>query len=265
MSGKWRIHSTAIIDGSAEIAEDVVIGPFCCIGENVRIGAGTVLSARVDIVRDTIIGSNCQIHSGSVIGGPPQDRKYKGEQSYVVIGDNNILREYVTIHRATGEGKSTVVGSGNMIMAYAHVGHNCTIGNEITIASYAGISGHVVIEDNANVGGICGFHQGSRIGRLAMIGGMSGVVRDIPPFMLASGPRAQVYGINVVGLRRAGVAKQVREELNAAYRLLYRSNLNETQALDAIESDIPSSPQLDYLVEFIRYRRDNGNGGRSFS
>jgi len=264
MNGKWRIHSTAIIDSTAEIAEDVEIGPFCCVGENVKIGAGTVLFSRVDIVRNTTIGSNCQIHSGAVIGGPPQDRKYKGEKSFVTIGNGNILREYVTIHCATGENSVTSVGDENMIMAYAHIGHNCSIGNRINIASYAGISGHVAIEDNANIGGICGLHQGCRIGRLAMVGGMSGVVQDIPPFMLASGPRAQVYGINVVGLRKGGVVAKVRDELNKAYRLLYRSNLNETQALDAIENDIPSSPERDYLLAFIRNRRDNGHKGRSF-
>lgn len=263
MSGNGRIHSTAIIDETAQIADDVEIGPFCYIGANVKIGAGTVLLSRVDIVRNTTIGKNCQIHSGAVIGGPPQDRKYQGEESYVVIGDSNILREYVTIHCATGEGEATRVGDRNMIMAYAHIGHNCNIGNMINIASYAGISGHVVVEDGVNIGGICGLHQKCRIGKLAMVGGMSGIVQDIPPFMLASGLRAQVYGINVVGLRKAGIASKVRDELSKAFRLLYRSNLNVTQALEAIQNDLPSSPELDYLVAFIRNQRDNGEKGRS--
>ena len=263
MSGKWRIHSTAIIDETADIAPDVEIGPFCCIGANVKIGEGTILYSRVDIVRNTVVGKNCQLHSGTVVGGPPQDKKYNGEQTYVIIGDNNILREYVTIHCATGEGNVTRLGSNNMIMAYAHIGHNCDIGSDISIASYAGISGHVLIEDSVNIGGMCGLHQGSSIGRLAMIGGMSGIAKDIPPYMLASGSRAQVYGINVVGLRRAGVVSNVRKELKEAYRLLYCSNLNVSQALDAIVADIPSSPELDHLLAFMRHSREGLNGRRT--
>lgn len=260
MSGTWRIHSTAIIDESAELGPYVEIGPFCCIGANVKIGEGTIIYSRVDIVKNTVVGTNCHIHSGTVLGGPPQDKKYAGEQTFVIIGNNNILREYVTIHCATGEGNVTRLGDNNMIMAYAHIGHNCEIGSDVTIASYAGISGHVLIEDGVNIGGICGLHQGSRIGRLAMIGGMSGIAEDIPPYMLASGARAEVYGINVIGLRKAGVVSKVRAELKEAFRLLYRSNLNDSQALEAIASDIPSSPELDHLLAFKRNTRKGFKG-----
>ena len=242
MSQAGNIHPTALIDATAEIAPDVQIGAYCCIGPKVQIASGTVLHSRVDILKNTIIGRNCQIHSGTVLGGPPQDRKFHGEDTYVFIGDDNILREYVTIHAATGEGNATRIGSGNMMMAYVHIGHNCEIGSNITIASYTGISGHVLVEDSANIGGICGIHQHSRIGKLAMVGGMSGVAQDVPPFMIAAGPRAQVYGINAVGLRRARVAKKIVEELKEAFRILYRSNLNRSQALETILNESACKP-----------------------
>jgi UDP-N-acetylglucosamine acyltransferase len=231
------------------------------IGRGVRIGAGTVLHAHVVIDQDTHIGRECRLYSGTVLGGPPQDTKYKGERSYLVIGDNNILREGVTIHRATGEGCITRLGDGNMLMTYAHIGHNCEIGSHITFASYVGISGHVSIEDYANIGGITGVHQGCRIGTLAMVGGMSGVNTDIEPYMLANGRPARVYDINARGLKRAEISSKVRGELRLAYKLLYRSDLNRSQALEAIEEEIEKSPELDHLVQFIRATR-NGFLGR---
>ncbi|MDE2127815.1 MAG: acyl-ACP--UDP-N-acetylglucosamine O-acyltransferase [Armatimonadetes bacterium] len=255
------IHPTAIIDRSAELDAGVEIGPYCIIGPHVFLGAGTVLHAHVVIQGYTRIGSNCQIHSGAIIGGPPQDTKFKNERSYVSIGDNNILRECVTIHRATGEGNRTVLRDNIMLMAYAHVAHNCDIGNYVTIASYAGISGHVTVEDNANIGGIVGVHQFCRIGRLAMVGGMSGVTQDVPPYMLAAGRPAKVYDVNTRGLRRYGISQQVRIQLREAYKLLYRSDLNVTQAMEAIGEEIPISQELDHLLEFIRSIR-NGVSGR---
>ncbi|HZO90764.1 MAG TPA: acyl-ACP--UDP-N-acetylglucosamine O-acyltransferase [Chthonomonadaceae bacterium] len=258
---KPRIHPTAIIDPSAEIEPGVQIGPYCILGENVYIGAGAKLHAHVTIEKNTRIGRNCEVFGGAIIGGPPQDLKYKGEKSYVIIGENNIIRECVTIHCATGEGNITRLGDNNMLMAYAHVGHNCDIGNHVTIASYVGISGHVTVEDYVNFGGICGVHQYCRIGTLAMIGGMSGVVQDVPPFMLANGRPAKVYDINVRGLRRAGISAKVRGELRAAYKLLYRADLNVSQAIEAIEEEIEKSPELEHLLQFIRSTK-NGYGGR---
>ncbi len=260
-ASKPRIHPTAVVDPSAEIGPDAYIGPFCVVEEDVRIGAGTMLHSHVILQKHCRIGRDCQIHSGANIGGPPQDLKFKGERSYVILGDNNIVRECVTIHRATGEGKATRLGSHNMLMAYAHVGHNCDIGSHVIIASYSGISGHVTVEDHANFGGICGVHQYCRIGTLTMIGGMSGVAQDIPPYMLANGRPAKVYDVNVRGLRRAGVSAKVRGELRAAYKLLYRADLNVSQALEAIEEEIEKSPELEHLLEFIRSTR-NGYDGR---
>jgi UDP-N-acetylglucosamine acyltransferase len=256
-----RIHTTTIIDPTAEIASDVVIGPFCIIGPNVRIASGTTLSSHIRIECNTHIGRDCQIFHGVALGGPPQDTKFKGEPSLVVIGDNNVLREYVTIHRATGENCRTRLGDNNLLMAYAHIGHNCEVGNNVTLASYVGVSGHVTIEDFANLGGITGIHQYCRIGKMAMIGGLSGVVQDVPPFMLANGRPARVYDVNVRGLRRAGVPAKVRGELREAYKLLYRSNLNNSQALEAIEEEIETSPELEHLLAFIRSTRE-GYGGR---
>ncbi len=255
-----RWHPTAIIHPTAEIEPDVEIGPYCLIGKGCRIGSGTVLHPQAQIIENTLIGRNCQIYGGCILGGPPQDYKYKGETSYLAIGDSNILREFVTIHRATGEGEVTRIGNDNMIMAYAHIGHNCEIGSHITIASYVGISGHVNVEDYANFGGICGIHQNCSIGKLVMIGGMSGVTQDIPPYMLASGRPAKVYDINIRGLRRANVPLKVRGELRQAYKLLYRSNFNVSQALEVIGEEIESSPELDHLLAFIRKSRNGFNG-----
>lgn len=261
---KPRIHPTAILDPSVEVESGVVIGPYCVLGKNVRLGAGSELYAHVVIEQNTRIGKGCQIHSGAVIGGPPQDTKFGGEDSSVIIGNYNILRECVTIHRATGDGNATRIGDHNMLMAYAHVAHNCEIGNHVTMASYAGVSGHVIIEDYANLGGIVGVHQHCRIGTLVMIGGLSGVAQHIPPYMLAEGRPARVYDINKVGLKRAGIPRKVLNELHQAYKLLYRSNLNRSQALEAIEQDIEKSPELEHLMKFF-YSSRNGKNERGIA
>ncbi len=172
------------------------------------------------------------------IGGAPQDYRFKGEDSYLKIGDGNIIREYVTIHRASGEGESTIIGDNNMLMAYCHIGHNCKLGSNITMANYVGISGHTVVEDKVVFGGIVGVHQKVCIGTLSMIGGFSKVVQDIPPFAMADGRPARVCDLNVIGLRRNGVSPKVRSDIKHAYKLLYRSKLNRSQALEAIEAKL---------------------------
>lgn len=253
---KWRIHPTAILDSSAEIEPDVEIGPYCVVGQNVKIGTGTILHPHVVIEQNTVLGRGCKVFSGAIIGGPPQDFKYQDEATSVIIGDNTTLRECVTIHRATGEGCVTRIGSENMIMAYAHVGHNCDIGNHVTLASYVGISGHVTLEDHVNIGGLTGVHQGCRIGTLTMLGGFSKITQNIPPYMLADGNPAKVYDINKIGLRRANIVPKVRNELRQTYKLLYRSNLNMSQALETIEEEIDKSPELEHLLKFIRSSRN---------
>lgn len=261
MDAKTQIHPTAIVDESAELGQDVSIGPYSVIGPNVQIGDGTKIDSHVVIEVNTTVGRNCRIMSGAALGGPPQDYKFKDEQSYIKIGDGNIIREYVTIHRASGEGKATVVGNNNLLMAYCHIGHNCTLGNNITMANTVGVSGHVVIEDKVVFGGIVGVHQNVRIGKLAMVGGFSKVAQDVPPFMISDGRPTRVYDLNVVGLRRNGVDAQARAGLRQAHKILYRSDLNVTQALAAIEEQIEPSEELQYLVDFISNIRE-GRAGR---
>lgn len=256
-----QIHSTAIIDSSAQIGEGVTIGAYSIVGRNVRIGDGTRIDAHVTIEENTSIGPNCTVLTGAVLGGAPQDYKYHGEETFLNIGANNIIREYVTIHRASGEGEATIIGDNNMLMAYCHIGHNCVLGSGITMANMVGISGHTLVEDKVVFGGIVGVHQKVRIGKLAMVGGFSKVVQDVPPFAMADGRPSRVCDLNVIGLRRNGVTAKVRSEIKQAYKLLYRSNLNVTQALEAIENEIEPSEELQYLLDFIRNVR-LGFGGR---
>ncbi|MCC6484000.1 MAG: acyl-ACP--UDP-N-acetylglucosamine O-acyltransferase [Armatimonadetes bacterium] len=257
-----RIHPTAEVSPTAEIGVNVEIGPYSIIGPDVVIGDGTVIESQVVIQRWTTIGQQCKIKSHVILGGEPQDVKFKGERSFLQIGDNNNLREFVTIHRATGEDEYTRIGHDNVLMAYCHIGHNCTIGNEVTMANTVGISGHVAVEDRVVFGGMVGVHQFVRIGRLAFIGGLSKVVQDVPPYMAADGHPARVYDVNRVGLRRAGIPAEVRDNLKLAHRLLYRTpSLNVSQALEAIIEEVEPSPEVDYLVEYIQNIK-LGFGGR---
>ncbi|MCW3060776.1 MAG: acyl-ACP--UDP-N-acetylglucosamine O-acyltransferase [Capsulimonas sp.] len=254
------IHPTAVIDPTAHIGKDVQIGAYCVIGAEVSIGDGSQLRAHVVIEPYVTVGAGCEIFSGAVLGGIPQDRKFKGEKSFLIIGDNNVIREHVTIHRAAGAGNETRIGDGNQIMAYCHIGHNCIIGSGITMANMVGIAGHVEVEDRVVLGGIVGIHQFVRIGKLAMIGGYSKVVQDIPPFMMADGRPCKILDLNVIGLRRSGVSAHTRADLKQAYKTLYRSSMNMSQALETIETDIDESPERDYLLSFIRNIRFGSNG-----
>lgn len=256
-----NIHPTAILDPSTQLGENVTIGAYSVIGEQCSIGDGTVLGPHVVLESHTHIGKDCQVRSGAVLGGAPQDLKYKGERSYVRIGDRNLIREFVSLHRATGEEQSTIIGNDNLIMAYAHVGHNCIVGSHCMISSYVGLSGHITVEDGVIFGGMVGVHQFVRVGKLAMLGGYSKVVQDVPPFMLADGRPADILDLNVRGLRRAGIHATTRAQLRSAYKLLYRSNLNITQALEAIADELDTDPELDYLIEFIK-RIHSGSSGR---
>lgn len=256
-----RIHPTAIISPLAEVDEGVAIGAYSVIAESVRIGKDCNIHAHVVIEPQTYIDESCEIWPGAVLGGIPQDRKFKGENSRLVIGRNNIIRECVTIHRAAGAGEETRIGDDNLIMAYSHIGHNCTLGSGITMANMVGISGHAMIEDRVNIGGFVGIHQFARIGTLAMLGGYSKVVQDVPPYMMADGRPADVIDLNIIGLRRAGVSSVTRINLKQVYKLLYRSNMNVSQALSVIEADIPASPERDYLLDFMKNIRF-GFGGR---
>lgn len=247
-----RLHPTAEIHPSAELGQGVEVGPYAVIGPDVIIGDGSRVESHVVIEPFTRLGANCVIKSHAVLGGEPQDHKFAGERSYLIIGDHNIIREFVTLHRATGEETATVLGDHNMIMAYCHIGHNCTFGSYITMANGVGVSGHVIVEDRVVFGGMVGVHQFVKIGRLAMVGGMSKIEQDIPPFMKADGRPAEVYDVNVIGCRRAGMRDNVRAGLKQAYKLLYRSNFNVSQAIEAIEAEVAPTPERDYLLDFVQ-------------
>ncbi len=256
-----EVHPTAIVSEEAELGEDVVIHPYCVIEGGVQIGDRCKIGPFAVIRRWTRIGPDSEVHTGAVLGEPPQDMKYKGEESYLIIGSGNLIREFVTIHRATGEGKATVIGDNNMLMAYSHVGHNCRIGNHCMIANSAGISGHCVIEDYATIGGMVGIHQYVTIGTMSMIGGMSRISRDVPPYCLVEGNPAEPKGINVRGLQRRGLSSEEIMALRRAFKLLFRSDYNVSQAIEAIKREVPLTEHVRYLIEFME-RIDKGYRGR---
>ncbi|MBX3119792.1 MAG: acyl-ACP--UDP-N-acetylglucosamine O-acyltransferase [Fimbriimonadaceae bacterium] len=256
------IHALAHVDPSAQIAANVEIGPFCYIEGGVTIGSDCKLDSHVTIKSGTTIGERNFFGQGSVIGGPPQDRKYKGEPTFLTIGNDNIFREYVTIHRASGEGNTTVVGNDCFLMAYCHLGHNVVLHDHVTMANNVGLSGHVTVEEMANIGGMVGIHQFVRIGKIAMVGGFGKIVRDIPPFMLYSSGDEQVADINAVGLRRIGVTQPVRMGLHKACKLLFKSELGLSHALEIVRKEVDSSVELEYLLAFLErlFKGKNGRG-----
>lgn len=253
-----EIHPTAIVASDAELGEGVVIGPFAVIESGAKIGDGTIVEAHAIIRHSTTIGKRNVIGHGSVIGGDPQDRKYKGEPTYLEIGDDNVFREFVTVHRATGEGKTTRVGNDNYLMAFCHLGHNVVLHDKITMANSVGVSGHVTIEEGVNIGGMTGIHQFVRIGKYAMVGGMSRVTKDVPPFMLTEGTPLRVYDINSIGLRRLGITANVRLALHKACKLLFRSEMGLTRAIEAVRREVEITPEVEYLLRFL----ENTGGGK---
>lgn len=247
-----KIHKTAIVNSKAEIEDDVIIGPYCIIGDNVKIGKGTKLISHIQIEGATEIGQNCTVYPFTTIGFSPQDIKYKGEPTGVKIGNNNIIREYVTIHRGSVSADGwTTVGDNNFIMAYVHIAHDCKIGNSIIMANLATLAGHVVIEDFAFIGGLVAIHQFARVGAHAIVGGFSGVAQDIPPFTMASGSRAKLYGINSVGLKRRGFNEETINILKKAYKILFRDKLPLKEAIEKVKNEIPQIPETKHLIEFI--------------
>jgi UDP-N-acetylglucosamine acyltransferase len=251
-----KIHQTAIVDPAAQLHDEVEIGAYSIVGPQVRIGAGTVVQSHVVIEGTVEIGARNSIGDGCVIGAAPQDLGFKPEtQSRVLIGDDNVLREYCTIHRGTAEGTATQIGNGNFLMAGAHMGHNCVIANNVIIANNCLLAGYVQIDDNAFIGGGTTFHQFMRVGRLVMAQGSSAFGKDIPPFLLAA-ERNFVFGVNTVGLRRAGFTAPQRDEVKRAFKLLYLSGLNLRQALaKAAETEFgPIGREFFAFVENARKR-----------
>jgi UDP-N-acetylglucosamine acyltransferase len=249
------IHPTAVIHPDAELHPTVQVGAYAVVGNRVKVGPGTVIGAHVVLDGWTEIGARNQVFPGADIGLPPQDLKYDGAITQVKIGDDNLIREYVTINRATYTGEATVIGNGNLLMAYVHVGHNCVIEDRVVIANSTALAGHVHIESRATISGVLGIHQFVRVGRLAMVGGMSRINRDVPPYMLVEGNPARVRSLNLVGLRRSGLmdADQGRtyQALKKAFRTLYRSGLPLNQAIEQLDL-LPDCEPLQHLRQFLQ-------------
>ena len=245
------IHHTAIIDTKAKISSNVKIGPYTIIGPNVEIAENTLIQSHVNITGHTVIGKNNKIYPFASIGSDPQDMKYKGEETKLVIGENNTIREYSTINPGTVQGGgSTKVGNNNLIMIGAHIAHDCVIGNNVVIANSAAIAGHAEISDYVVIGGNCGVQQFTRIGKMAMIGGMTGVSRDVIPYGLSTGNRNFLNGINVIGLRRSKVSNKEIIGLTDAYKEIFKTeSLNDN--LNKLNGDFKENPLVKEVVEFI--------------
>jgi UDP-N-acetylglucosamine acyltransferase len=258
------IHPTAVIHPEAELHPTVQVGAYAVVGAKVKVGPGTTIGHHVIIDGWTEIGARNQIFPGAAIGLEPQDQKYDGSDSLVKIGDDNYIREYVTINRATGVGEATVIGNGNWLLAYVHVAHNCVIENQVVITNAASLAGHVWVESRARIGGMVGIHQFVHVGRLAMIGAMGRIDRDVPPYMLVEGHPARVRSLNLVGLRRAGMTSaedgQIYQTLKKAFRLIYRSGLTLNEALEKIEL-LPENEHLKHLQRFLHLSQQQGRRG----
>lgn len=246
-----RIHPTAIIAPDADIAADVEIGAFAIIGEGCTIDSGCVIAPRATLERNVTLGRSVKVGIGTVLGGAPQDLKYAGEETTVEIDDGTVIREYVTINRGTAHSFKTTVGANCLIMSYVHIGHDCRIGNSVILSNVVQLAGHVTIEDKAIISGVSAVHQFARIGRHSFIGGMSRVSKDIPPFLKAVGNPVKLYGLNTVGLQRSGMDEETIRELKRAYRLLFRSDLNVTQAIERAQTEIEPLPEVKELIRFV--------------
>ena len=257
-AGGVTIHPTAQIHSSSKLGKNVEIGPHTVIGPEVTIGENTKIEANCVIARWTTIGKNNHIQNGTTIGVPPQDVKYKGEKGEVIIGDNNIIREYVTIHLPSGEGNKTEIGNDNFIMVHAHIPHNCNIGNQVVVGGYVGLAGYTQIDDQAIIGGMAGIHQFVRIGRLAMVGAQSKVLRDVPPFMIIDGNPAQVRSVNAIGLQRRGISNETQAEIKKAFKLIYESGLNSQKAAAEIKKRLRPLPEVELLATFLEEESKRG-------
>jgi len=245
------VHPTAIIHPNAKVPSSCEIGPYCVIGEHVVLGDGCKLHSHVVIDGHTTLGKDNEIFPFASLGLQTQDLKWKGGVTRTEIGDDNTLREYVTVHSATSDGGVTRIGSHNHILAYSHIAHDCILGNHIIMSNAATLGGHVTVEDHAVVS-LSAVHQFCRIGKLAMVGGCSKVVQDVPPFMLVDGNPAEARTINKIGMERHGVPDEVQAAIRLAFRILFREGLTTANAVAKIEKDLPKLPEVEHLVRFIR-------------
>ncbi len=247
------IHATALVERGAELADGVSVGAYAIIGPQVRVGPGTSIGSHTILEGRTEIGAECRIGSHVIIGAPPQDVKYRGEPTRVVIGDRTLVREFATIHRAsTGGSGVTNIGSENFLMAYVHVAHDCQLGEGVIMANQASLAGHVEIGRAAVIGGLSGVHQFVRIGEYAFLGACSAVLQDLPPYVKAQGNRAKPFGLNVVGLRRHGFSAEAIHALKQAYHILFASDLNTSQALVQLEQELGGYPEVQRFIDFVK-------------
>jgi UDP-N-acetylglucosamine acyltransferase len=247
-----KIHPTAVLHPRSRIGDDCEIGPYCVIGGDVVLGPGCRLHSHVVIDGHTRLGTQNEIFPFACLGLKTQDLKWKGGVTRTEIGDRNTFREYVTVHSATGDGETTVIGSNNHILAYCHIAHNCALGDRIIMSNVATLAGHVTVGDQAVVGGLAAVHQFCRIGRLAMIGGCSKVVQDVPPYMMADGNPAETRTINKVGMERSGLSGDAVAALRQAYKILFREKLTIPNALARIAKELPPLPEVQLLIDFVR-------------
>jgi UDP-N-acetylglucosamine acyltransferase len=256
------IDPTAAVNPRAQIEPGVVIGPFTVVEDNVTIGSGTVIGSHALIASGARIGRECRIHHGAVVATAPQDLKFRGEPTTLEIGNHTTVREYVTLNRGTTERGKTTIGSHCFIMAYAHVAHDCTVGNNVILANSVAMAGHVVIEDHVVIGGLVPIHQFVRIGCHAMIGGGFRVPKDVPPYILAGHEPLVFQGLNLVGLKRRNFTRETLDLLRKTYQIIYESNLNVTQALDRIREEVAPSDEIQHIIEFIQKSKRGIIGNR---
>ena len=246
-----KIHPTAVIDPSAEIGEGCEIGPYCVIGAHVRLGAGCWLQHHVSLDGPTQLGCRNKLHAFAAIGQRTQDLKYSGEPTHLAIGDDNVFREFTTVHRGTVPGSVTRIGSGGNFLAYTHIAHDCVVGDGVIFSNNGTLAGHVEVGDFAVIGGLTAVHQFCRIGRHALTGGCSKIVQDVPPYMIADGNPAKVRSYNKVGLERHGFDEAAQRNVKEAYRLIYRSARNLQQAIEQMRSDLPETPEVQHIIAFV--------------
>lgn len=245
------IHATAIVDSATKIGNNVEIGPYAIVGPGCELGDGVSLAAHAILERNVKLASGVKVGSGSIIGGDPQDLKYAGEETFVEIGANTVVREYATINRGTRESLRTTIGSGCFVMSYAHVAHDCHVGDNVILANMIQLAGHVTVGDRAIISAMSGVHQFVRIGTFAFVGGFTKVVKGVPPYVRADGNPCKLFGLNSVGLQRNGFTEQTRLLLKRAYRLFFESGLNTSQALEKARSKLEMCPEVANFVSFI--------------
>jgi UDP-N-acetylglucosamine acyltransferase len=253
------IHPTALIAPSATIGERVTIGAYARVGERCHVGDGCTLASGAVLELNVTLAANVRVGTGTILGGEPQDLKFKGEETFVEIGEGTVIREYATINRATSHSWKTVVGKGSFIMTYVHLAHDCRVGDGVIIGNGTQLAGHVTVEDRAIISGLVAVHQFARIGRHAFVGGCSRVAQDVPPFIKAVGNPVKLYGLNSVGLQRSGFEESTVRELKRAYRMMFRSELNVSQGLERARKEVQPLAEVQHFLDFIE-QSDRGIG-----